>query len=134
MLSSYGLVLRRSVLVTAAAAAIMVAVSGAVGGVKGLVGAVLAVALVAAFFGISVLVVSRAARKSQQAAMVAAISTYLAKIVVLLFIVARFSGTTAFNGKLFGITAIVCILAWTGAQAVNSMRLKVPYVEPDGKR
>ncbi len=134
MLSSYGLVLRRSVLVTAAAAAIMVAVCGGVGGVKGLVGALLAVALVAAFFGISVLVVSRAARKSQQAAMVAAISTYLAKIVVLLFIVARFSGTTAFNGKLFGITAIACILAWTGAQAVNSMRLKVPYVEPDGKR
>ena len=134
MLSSYGLVLRRSVLATAAVAAIMVAVSGAVAGVKGLVGAVLAVAVVAAFFGISVLVVSRAARKSQQAAMVAAIVTYLAKIVVLLFLVAQFSGTTAFNGKLFGITAIACILVWTGAQAVNSMRLKVPYVEPDGKR
>jgi len=134
MLSSYGLVLRRSVLATAVAAVIMVAVSGAVSGVKGLVGALLAVALVAAFFGISVLVVSRAARRSQQAAMIAAISTYLAKIVVLLFFVARFSGTTAFSGKLFGLTAIACILVWTGAQAVNSMRLKVPYVEPDGKR
>jgi ATP synthase protein I len=136
MLASYGLVLRRSVLVTAAAAVIMVAVGGAVGGVRGLVGAALAVALVAAFFGISVLVVSRAGRRSQQAAMVAAIVTYLLKIVVLLFIVARFSGTTAFNGRLFGLTAIVCILVWTGAQAVTSMRLKVPYVEvePDGKR
>jgi len=134
MLSSYGLVLRRSVLATAVAAVIMVAVSGAVSGVKGLVGALLAVALVAAFFGISVLVVSRAARRSQQAAMIAAISTYLAKIVVLLFFVARFGGTTAFSGKLFGLTAIACILVWTGAQAVNSMRLKVPYVEPDGKR
>ena len=134
MLSSYGLVLRRSVLATAVAAVIMVAVSGAVSGVKGLAGALLAVALVAAFFGISVLVVSRAARRSQQAAMIAAISTYLAKIVVLLFFVARFGGTTAFSGKLFGLTAIACILVWTGAQAVNSMRLKVPYVEPDGKR
>lgn len=134
MLSSYGPVLRRSVLVTAVAAAVMVALSGAVGGLKGLAGAGLAVALVALFFGISVLAVSRAGRRSQQAAMVAAIVTYLAKIVVLLFIVARFSGTTAFNGKLFGLTAIVCILVWTGAQAVNSMRLKVPYVEPDGKR
>lgn len=134
MLSSYGLVLRRSVVATAAAAVIMVAVSSGLGGVKGLVGAVLGVALVAAFFGISVLAVSLAGRRSQQAAMVAAIVTYLAKIVVLLFLVARFSGTTAFNGKLFGLTAIVCILVWTGAQAVTSMRLKVPYVEPDGKR
>jgi hypothetical protein len=53
---------------------------------------------------------------------------------LLLFIVARFSGTTAFSGRLFGLTAIACILVWTGAQAVTSMRLKVPYVEPDGKR
>jgi ATP synthase protein I len=134
MLSSYGSVLRRSVLSTAVAAVILVAVSSGLGGVKGLVGAVLAVALVAAFFGTSVLVVSWAGRRSQQAAMIAAIVTYLLKVVVLLFLVARFSGTTAFSGKLFGLTAIVCILVWTGAQAVASMRLKVPYVEPDGKR
>jgi ATP synthase protein I len=134
MLSSYGLIMRRAAVVTAAAAAIMVAVSAAVGGVKGLLGSAVGVAIVAAFFGISVLAVGWASRKSQQAAMFTAIVVYLIKIVVLLFFVAAFSGTTAFNGKLFGLTAIVCILVWTGAQAVVSMRLKVPYVEVDGKR
>ena len=134
MLSSYGLIMRRAAVITAAAGAIMIAVSAAVGGVKGLLGSVLGVAVVAAFFGISVLAVSRAARVSQQAAMITAIITYLLKIVVLLVFVATFSGTTAFNGKLFGLTAIICILVWTGAQAVVSMRLKVPYVEVDGKR
>ena len=134
MLASYAVILRRSAMLTAPAAIVMIVLSTALAGVKGLVGALLGVVLVAAFFGISVVAVSRAGRHSQQAAMIAAIVTYLLKIVVLLFIVARFSGTTAFNGKLFGLTAIICILVWTGAQAVTSMRLKVPYVEPDGKR
>jgi ATP synthase protein I len=66
--------------------------------------------------------------------MVTAIVTYLVKIIILLFFVVRFSGTTVFNGKLFGLTAIVCILVWTMAQVMVSARLKVPYVEPDGER
>src|SRR5215471_7097397 len=53
---------------------------------------------------------------------------------VIMFFVARLSGTTAFNGKLFGLTAIVCVLTWTTTQVLVSARLKVPYVEPDGKR
>ena len=50
---------------------------------------------------------------------------------MLLFFVARYSGTTAFNGKLFGFTVVVCVVVWTTSQALVSARLKVPYVEPD---
>jgi ATP synthase protein I len=53
---------------------------------------------------------------------------------VLIFLSAKFSNTTAFNGKLFGLTAIVCVLVWTFAQVIVSMKLKVLYVEPDGER
>ncbi len=66
--------------------------------------------------------------------MVTAVSTYLVKIIALLFLVARYSGTTAFNGKLFGFTVVICVVVWTTTQALVSARLKVPYVEPDGKR
>ena len=104
------------------------------GGTKGLIGALLGVALVAIFFGISVVAVSRAARVSPQAMMITAIGTFIVKIVVLAFLVARFAGTTAFNSKLFGFTAIVCILAWSIGQAVTTARMKVLYVEPDGER
>ena len=85
-------------------------------------------------FGISTVAVSRAARHSPQAMMITAITTYLVKIVALLFFVAKFSGTTAFDGKLFGLTAIVCVLTWTTAQVLVSARLKIPYVEPDRDR
>jgi ATP synthase protein I len=134
MLASYAVILRRSAMVTGPVALVMVALSGVIGGTKGLVGALLGVGLVIVFFGISALAMSRAARRSAQVMMVTAITTYLVKILALLFLVAKFSGTTAFNGKLFGFTAIACVLAWTTAQVLVSARLKVAYVEPDGKR
>ena len=66
--------------------------------------------------------------------MAAAGLTYLVKIVVLLFLVGRFQNSTAFDDRLFGLTAIVCVLAYTAAQVGWSMRLKSLYVEPDRDR
>ena len=133
-MASYAVILRRSAVATAVAALVMVVLSAMVGGGKGLMGALLGVGLVIVFFGISAIAMNWAARKSPQVTMVTAVSTYLVKILALLFIVARYSGTTAFNGKLFGFTVVVCVVVWTSAQALVSARLKVPYVEPDGKR
>jgi ATP synthase protein I len=131
MLANYSKIVRRAGALTAIAAAIMVAVSAALVGVKGLIGALIGVAVVAVFFGISILVVGRAARVSPQAMMVAALASYLVKIVGLAVIVSRLNGTTAFSTKTLGFVAIGCILVWTGAQAVTAMKMKMLYVEPD---
>src|SRR5260370_15044528 len=113
MLAKYATIVRRAGAVTAIAAAIMVAVSAGLVGVKGLIGAVIGVAVVTAFFGISVLVVGRAARKRPQAMMVAAMATYVVKIVLLAVVVSTQNGTTAFSTKTLGFTAIGCILVWS---------------------
>jgi ATP synthase protein I len=134
MLGNYARIVRRSGAVTGAAAAVMVALCGALGGAKGLLAGVIAVAVVALFFSLSVLAVSRAARVSPQAMMVAALGTYLVKILILLFLVGRFQNTTAFNPRLFGLTAIILVLVYSGAQVFWSMRLKMLYVDPDGER
>jgi ATP synthase protein I len=134
MLASYAVVLRRSAIATVPAAAVMIALSLALGGRKGLVAALMAVGLVVAFFGISAVVVGVAGRRGPQAMMVAAIATYLAKILVLLFLVGKFQNSTAFNPRLFGLTVIVCVLTYSAAQMVSSMRLKMLYVEPDRDR
>ncbi len=133
MLANYAQIVRRSVLTTAAIGAVMIVVSVAVGGTKGLLGAVLGAALVAVFFAISVFAVARAARRSAQAMMITALSTYIVKILLLLFFVVRFANTTVFSSRLFGLTALACILAWSASQVVWSMRLKAPYVEPSGR-
>jgi len=134
MLANYARILRRSAAMTAAVAAVMVALSTAIGGGKGALGALLGTAIVAAFFAISVFAVGRAAKVSPQAMMITAMATYIAKILALLLFVARFRNSTAFNPRLFGLTAIVCILAWSASQVTWSLRLKIPYIEPDGER
>ena len=133
MLASYATVVRRAAVPTAVGAAIMVALSAALVGVKGLVGALIGVTVVIAFFGISIVVVGRAARVSQPAMMVAALVTFLVKIVALAVIVSMLNGTTAFSTRALGFTAIGCILAWNAAQVIVAMRVKMLYVEPEGR-
>jgi ATP synthase protein I len=134
MLANIAPMARRSAAVTAAVAAVMVVISAVLGGHKGLIGAALAVAVVTAFFGLSVLALSRAAKISPQAMMLAGLGTYFFKILVLLFLVGRFQDSTAFSPWLFGLTAIVLVLVYDIALAVNWSRTKMLYVEPDGER
>jgi len=131
MLAKYAIIIRRAGALTAVAAAVMVAVSAALAGVKGLYGALIGVAIVAVFFGISVLVVGRAARVSPQAMMVAAMITYLVKIVALAVVVSTLHGMTAFSDRALGFTAIGCILVWSAAQAITAVKIKMLYVEPE---
>ena len=131
MLAKYATVVRRAGALTAVAAAIMVAVSAALVGVKGLTGALIGVAIVPVFFGLSVLIVGRAARISPQAMMVAAMATYLVKIVALAIVVSALHGMTAFSDRALGFTAIGCILVWSAAQVVTAMKIKMLYVEPE---
>ena len=134
MLANIAPTARRSAAVTAVVATVMVVLSAVVGGHKGLIGAAIAVAVVAAFFGMSVLALSRAAKISPQAMMLAGIGTYVVKILILLFLVGRFQNSTAFSAFAFGLTAIVLVLVYDIALAITWSRTKMLYVEPDGER
>ena len=134
MLANFSRIVRWSAVLTAIVAAIMVAVCAAIGGTHGLIGALLGVALVAIFFGIDVLVIGRVARISPQAIMGAAIGLYLFKIIALAVAVKLLSDASFFDGKLFGLTALVCILAYCASQVIGSIRFKTLYVNPDGER
>ena len=131
MLASYATVVRRAAVPTAAGAAILVAISAALVGVKGLIGALLGVAVVTVFFGLSFVVVGRAARISQPAMMVAALATFLVKIVALAVIVSMLHGTTAFSTRALGLTALACILLWSATQVIAAVKVKMLYVEPE---
>lgn len=127
----YAQVIRRSAVITFAVAAVMVAISVGVSGVKGLIGSLIGIAVVTVFFGISVLVVGRAMKVNPQMVMIAALGSYLVKFIALAILMIWLSKSTAFSGPLLGLTAIVCILTWSASQVITSMRLKVPYVEPE---
>jgi ATP synthase protein I len=114
-------------------AAVAVVLCAVLGGAKGAYGALIGVGVVTAFFAISIVVVGRAARINPMAMMVAALATFLAKIVGFMIVLAILRHSAAFSGKMLGFTALACILAWSASQIVTSMKLNLLYVEPDGK-
>jgi ATP synthase protein I len=118
---------------TSVVAAVAVVLCAALGGSKGAYGALIGVGIVTAFFAISIIVVGRAARVNPMAMMVAALGTFLGKMIAFLIVLALLRHSTAFNGKMLGFTALACILAWSASQVITSMKLKMLYVEPDGK-
>jgi ATP synthase protein I len=133
MMASYSRVVRRSAVITTVVAALMVGICAALGGAKGVYGALVGVGVVAVFFGISVLAVGKAAKINPQVMMATAVGTYIVKIIAFMVVMVLLGKSTAFNGKLLGFTALVCILTWCAAQVVTTMKLKMLYVDPDGK-
>lgn len=134
MLANIAPMARRSATMTAAVAAVMVVVSAVVGGGKGVIGAAIAVGVVGAFFGLTALAFYLGAKISPQAMMAAGAATYFVKVLVFLALISSFSGSTAFNGLLFGLTVIVLVLAYQAALVITWRRTKMLYVEPDGER
>jgi ATP synthase protein I len=133
MMAAYSRVVRRSAVLTAAVAAVMIGICAALGGAKGVYGALVGVGIVTVFFGISVLAVGKAAKISPQVMMATAMGTYIVKIIAFMVVLVLLGKSTAFNGKMLGFTALVCILAWCASQVVNTVKLKMLYVDPDGK-
>lgn len=130
MLASYAIVVRRAAVPTAVGALLMIALSAVLVGTKGLIGALIGVAIVTAFFGISIAVVGRAAKIGPPAMMIAALGTFLVKVVALMFIVSSLNGSKAFSNRDLGFTAIALILLWSIAQVIAAMKVKLLYVDP----
>jgi ATP synthase protein I len=132
-MTQYLRVVQWSVALTSVVAAVAVVLCAVFGGTKGTYGALIGVGVVTVFFALSILVVGRAARVSPMAMMVAALGTFLGKMIAFMIVLAVLRHSTAFNGKMLGFTALACILAWSAAQVITSMKLKMLYVEPDGE-
>jgi ATP synthase protein I len=133
MLANIAPMARRSALVTAVAAVVMLAVSVTAGG-KGVLGAAVAVGVVGSFFGLTALAFFLGAKVSAQAMAGAGMAMYFVKILSLLVLVSVFSDSTAFSGVLFGVTVLVLVLVYQAAMVVVWQRTKMLYVEPDGER
>ncbi len=133
MMAQYARVVRWSVALTSVVAAVAVVLSAVLAGAKGAYGALIGVAVVTVFFGLSILVVGRAAKISPMAMMAAALGTFVVKIIAFMIVLIALGKSTAFSGRSLGFTALACILAWSFSQVGTSIKLKMLYVEPDGK-
>jgi ATP synthase protein I len=133
MMTYYGRVVRWSLALTSVVAAVAVVICAVMGGAKGAYGSLIGVGVVAVFFGISILVVGRAAKISPMAMMAAALGSFVVKMIAFAIVLVAIGHSTAFNGRMLGFTALACILAWSFSQVGTALKLRLPYVEPDGK-
>ena len=133
-MANYAHVVRRSAALCSVVAVAMVAICVAIAGTKGLYGALVGIGIVAAFFGISIVAVSRAAKVSPPFMMAVAMATYIIKILVFAIVMVLLRHVTVFNPRSLGRPAVVLILAWCAAQVVTMMRTKTLYVTPEEQK
>ena len=115
---------------TVAVGAAAVTAAAVLRGGSAALGAVLGVAIVVGFFSVSHIVLGRVLARSPELAMSAALALYLFKIIVLFVLLALFRHASGFDGKVFGLTVLVCTVAWTMAEVLVHARRRVPYVTP----
>lgn len=131
MMASYARVVRRSAALCSVVAIAMVAICAGVAGARGLYGSLVGIGIVAAFFGISIVAVGRAAKVGPMFMMAVAMASYLIKVIVFIIIVGALRHVSAFNPRALGFTALVLILSWSAAQVITMMRTKMLYVTPE---
>ncbi|GAA2206081.1 hypothetical protein GCM10009850_015390 [Nonomuraea monospora] len=126
-------VLKSAAIPTALVGVVAVVVALLLAGGKGALGAALGTLLVGVFFSISVVAVSYAARVSPQLMAIAAMGSYLVKVVVIMIVLSSFSDTTLWNTRAFAWAVVVCTLVWTGFEVRAFVKTKMLYVDPDAK-
>lgn len=97
-------------------------------GAKGALAAALASVVVIAFFSVSALAVSWAAKYSSQTMMLAALASYAVKILAVMVLVTVIDGVSIFDTQVFGWTVIGLALLWIGAEFRVVLQRR-PYID-----
>ncbi|MEU0894258.1 hypothetical protein [Streptomyces massasporeus] len=119
---------------TAAAGAVVVAVSGVVAGGKGAVGAAVGTVLAVLFMGIGLYVLQWTAKTLPQLFQAMGLMLYVAQLLLLLIFVALFKDTSLFNAKTFALGLVIATVVWMAAQARAHMKAKIFYIDPDSEK
>jgi ATP synthase protein I len=130
MQSNDARILRGSAYVAAPVGVIATVVSAVAAGEKGLVGGLVAMAVVAVFFAAGSWALMRLTQDRPQLAMSAGMLVYVVQILLIGVFIVAFKGTTAFNGRAFGLTLLVTALAWVGGQIRQTLTSRMLYVDP----
>ncbi|WP_449062229.1 hypothetical protein [Planomonospora algeriensis] len=123
-------VLKGAAIPTAVVGAAVIGVAALLAGGAGALGALIGLATVAVFFTVGLVAVSYASRVSPAVMMVAAVTTYAVKVLVIMALLRAFESATAFEPTAFGWSAIVCTVVWTAGEMRGFVKTKMLYVDP----
>jgi len=121
---------RRALLLLGLVAVVVIGGSWLAVGVDGLLGALIGTAMVAAFFGIDVVVMRRTSELPALTVMAIVVMEYTFKITLLAVFLAALRGTSAFSGTTFAVAVIALTSVVLVVAVVLVGRWKRLYVEP----
>jgi ATP synthase protein I len=121
-------IVRAGVLTTAAVGVVVVVVAGALAGAKGVWGALLGTALAMAFFAVTIVVVSVAARIANVLMFPAALGTYVLKVIGIGVALYFLRHTTAFDRTAFALATMIGACVFLVAELRIVLRARIPYV------
>ncbi|WP_131740019.1 hypothetical protein [Actinomadura roseirufa] len=98
-------------------------------GAKGALAAALATVVVIAFFSVSALAVSWAAKVSSQTMMLAALASYMVKILAVMVLVTTMDGVSIWDTTVFGWTVVGLALIWIAAEFRVALQRGRPYID-----
>ncbi len=133
MESSDARIFRGAAIPTALAGVLAALISVLLAGPKGLFGSLIGLAVVVAFFSISMIAVNWAAKISPQTMMAAALLSYAVKLLGMFALIALLNDVTVWNARAFAWTVIALTLVWILSEARATIKLREPYVVPDGE-
>jgi ATP synthase protein I len=121
-------ILRAGVLTTAAVGVVVMIAAGLLAGWSGVYGALLGTALAMAFFAVTIVVVSAAARIANELMLPAALGTYLIKVIGIALALFFLRDTTAFDRKAFALATVIGACVFMVAELRFALRARTPYV------
>lgn len=128
-------IVRAGLVATAAVGLVVVIAAGVLAGWRGVYGALLGTALAMAFFAITIVVVSAAARIANELMLPVALGTYLVKLAGIGLALFLLRDTTAFDRPSFAIATVIGAVVFMIAEMRIAVRARTPYVTtPDGER
>lgn len=123
---AFAQMLRAAALPAVAAGVACAVVAGIVAGASGVVAAVLALGLVVLFFGSSLLVLRRTARRSPQLVLVVALGTYTLKVVLLAVAFVLLAQWDWLSGPALGLSVIAITVVWLFFELRGFLRRRQP--------
>ena len=126
---AYSGMLRAALVPALVAGAVCALVALVLSGLPGLVAALVGLALVVLFFGSSLVVLGRTARRSPQLVMVVALGTYTAKVALLAVAFVLLARLSDLPGPALGLTTIVVTTVWLGFELRGFLRARHPVVD-----
>jgi ATP synthase protein I len=126
-------IVRGAALASAAVGAAVVVVAGLLAGWAGGYGALLGTALAIAFFAVTIVAVSAAARVASELMLPAALGTYLVKVIGIGLALFFLRDTTAFDRAAFALAAVIGACVFLVAELRIALRARTPYVTTPGE-